>query len=455
MLVTGPTGAGVTSVVRQLRERIAGHTFLEAGEIGAAEVPTAVVFVVSAIAPVTESDCAVAVLAAAQTDAVVAVVAKIDDHRDWRGVLAADRERLAEHSQRFRRVPWVGAAAAPRLGEPHLDELVELIQRQLADPRLPRRNRLRAWESELCAEIARLDADAAGADLRVRVETLRGRRAALLRHRERSRSDGSIALRSLMQQARVALMYSARNRCAGTRIELLERVAVTTRRDYGDVEQRVRRQCQAVERETDDEIVTRTREVAAELGLAVPPRPAATPGVTVAAPPLKSRQLETQLMTVLGAGFGLGVALVISRLFVGVAPELTVAGSVAGGLVGVALTVWVVRVRGLLHDRAVLDRWVHEVSAGVRSAVEEKVAAGLLAAEASLASALLARSEDQRAEAGRRLAEIDAELGEHARTVARAEAARERSRPGLERALDACRVALAAVNSTESVVTGR
>ena len=455
MLVTGPACAGVTSMVRQLRERIAGHRFLEAGEIGAAEAPVAVVFVVSAIAPVTESDCAVAVLAAAQTDAVVAVVAKIDDHRDWRGVLAADRERLAEYSQRFRRVPWVGAAAAPRLGEPHLDELVELIEHQLVDPRLPQRNRLRSWEFQLSAEIARLDTDAAGADRRARVDALRGRRAALLRHRDRSRLDGSIALRSLIQQARVALMYSARNRCAGARTELLERVAVTTRRDYGAVEQRVRRRCQAVERETDDEIDARTREVATELGLTAPPRPDTTAGATVTAAPLKSRRLETQLMTVLGAGFGLGVALVISRLFVGVAPESTVAGSVAGGLVGVALTVWVVRVRGLLHDRAVLDRWVHEVTAGVRSALEERVAAGLLAAEASLASALTARSEDRRSEAGRRLAEIDAELGEHARAVARAEAARERRGPGLERALDACRAALAAVNSTESVVTRR
>lgn len=160
-------------------------------------------------------------------------------------------------------------------------------------------------------------------------------------------------------------------------------------------------------------------------------------------------------MTVLGGGFGLGVALVISRLFVGVAPELTAAGSVAGGLVGVALTVWVVRARGLLHDRALLERWVHEVTAGVRSSVEEKVAAGLLAAEASLASESMTRSEDQRAEAGRHLAEIDAELGEHARAVARAEAARERSRPGLERALDACRAAIETVNSTESFVTGR
>lgn len=442
-------------MVSQLRDRMPGHTFVETGEIGASEVPVAVVLVVSAVAPVTESDCAVAVLAAAQTDAVVAVVAKTDDHRDWRGVLAADRERLAGHSERFRHVPWVGAAAAPRLGEPRMDELVEVVEQQLADPRLLRRNRLRTWESRLCAEISRLNAEAAGAERCARVEALRGSRAALLRHRDRSRSEESIALRGLMQQARVALLYAARNRCAVVRTALLEQVAATTRRDYDDVEQRVRRRCLAVEMEVEDEITTRIGEVATDLGTATPPRPGPAPPVSLPGPPLKARRLETQLMTVLGAGFGLGVALVVSKLFVGLAPELTVAGSVVGGLVGVALAVWVVRVRGLLHDRAVLDRWVHEVTAAVRSAVEERVASRLSAAEASLASVSVARLEAQRMAAGRRLAEIDAELAEHARAAARAEAVRDRTRPGLERALDACHGALAAVNSTEMIVTGR
>ena len=65
---------------------------------------------------------------------------------------------------------------------------------------------------------------------------------------------------------------------------------------------------------------------------------------------------ETQLTMVLGAGFGFGVALAVTRLFTGLAPGLTVAGFVAGGLVGLLLTVWVVGLRALLQDRAVLVR---------------------------------------------------------------------------------------------------
>ena len=83
------------------------------------------------------------------TDLVVGVVAKIDAHRNWRDVLAADRAQLAARAPRYQHVPWVGAAAAPDLGEPRLDELVGVLRQRLADPDVLRRNRLRAWEVRL------------------------------------------------------------------------------------------------------------------------------------------------------------------------------------------------------------------------------------------------------------------------------------------------------------------
>ena len=119
-------------------------------------------------------------------------------------------------------------------------------------------------------------------------------------------------------------------------------------------------------------------------------------------------------MMVLGAGFGFGVALAVTRLFAGLAPGLTIAGLVAGGLVGLLLTVWVVGIRGLLQDRAVLDRWVTDVTATLRSTVEERVATRVLAAETALTSDLAARDEVESATAADRVAEIDAELREHA-----------------------------------------
>ncbi|MCV7130033.1 hypothetical protein [Mycolicibacterium vanbaalenii] len=120
VLVAGPPRAGVSGVVAELRRRMPSHRFVEAGETGAPQRPAVVVFVVSAVAPITRSDCVLADRVAASTDAVVAVLAKIDDHRDWTAVLEANRECLAGHAGRFGRVPWVGAAAAPRLGEPRM-----------------------------------------------------------------------------------------------------------------------------------------------------------------------------------------------------------------------------------------------------------------------------------------------------------------------------------------------
>ena len=95
VLVAGPWLAGTTSLIAALRERMPEHTFVEADELAPADAPAAVVFVVSAIAPLTESDCALIDFAANYTDLVVGVVSKIDAHRNWRDVLAADRALLA------------------------------------------------------------------------------------------------------------------------------------------------------------------------------------------------------------------------------------------------------------------------------------------------------------------------------------------------------------------------
>ena len=173
VLVTGPWLSGATGLIAALRERLPEHEFVEAEEIRPADAPAAVVFVVSAVAPIAESDCAFIDLAARHTDLVVGAVSKIDVHRNWRDVMAEDKTRLAAHSERYRDVPWVGVAAAPDLGEPNIDELVDLLRSRLDDVDMRRRNRLRAWESRLQTVISRYDKDGAGADRQARVTALR------------------------------------------------------------------------------------------------------------------------------------------------------------------------------------------------------------------------------------------------------------------------------------------
>lgn len=444
VLVTGPDSAGASSIIGELRGRIRGHDFTERCDPYSGVPPAAVVFVVSAVAPVTSSDCALADLVTARTDVVIAVVSKVDDHRNWRAVLALNRDGLAEYAERFRSVPWVGAAAAPRLGEPIIGELVELLARRLDDPESARRNDLRASEFRLRTELAGLDA--AVADRQAQLDALRERREELSRQQLLLAAESGIAVRSRIQRARVALTFSARNRCATARTELAEEVVGAGRRQFVDVEESVLRRCREIVAAADDEIAARISEVAADLGLAEPPRPEPERIARFTDPPVRTGRLETQLMAVLGAGFGLGVALLVSRLFAGLAPRATLAGLVAGGAVGLAITAWVVRSRGLLQHRAVLDRWLNDVIGTVRGVVEERVVTRMLAAEAALSPAYVVSVAARRRAAGQRISAVDAELAELARGSARARAARDSAAPSLLSALQAVHDALAEQN---------
>ena len=225
VLVTGPWMAGVSSVGAALRDRLPERKFVESTDLGPGDVPMAVVFVVSAAAHLAASDCALLDAAAENTDVVVGVVAKIDVHRGWRDTVAANRDTLAAHAARYARVPWVGAAAAPDLGEPDVDDLVRAVRDELADLAIPRRNRLRAWDSRLRKVARRFDRDVDGAGRRARVDALREQRGTALRERRQNKTERSITLRGQIQQARVQLSYFARNRCSSVRTELQEDAA--------------------------------------------------------------------------------------------------------------------------------------------------------------------------------------------------------------------------------------
>jgi hypothetical protein len=458
VLVTGPWLSGVTGVVGALSEKLPEQRFIEPTDLAAGEAPTAVVFVVSAAATLTESDCALLDVATAETDRVIGVVSKIDVHRNWEEVLAADREVLAAYAPRYRDAPWVGVAASAEVGEPRVDALVAAISDQLADAELPRRNRLRAWESRLQTVADRYDRDADGPGRRARVEALREQRSDILRQRRLSKSERTIALRSQTQQARVQLSYFARNRCASVRSELQEDAASLARGKLPEFESYAGARLNEVIAEVNDGTTTHLADVAQGLGLPIEsPASAALPTVDLPAPQLKSRRLETRLMMLVGAGFGLGVALTLSRLLADLAPGLTVAGAVACAAIGLGLTVWVVGTRGLLRDRALLDRWTGEATALVQAAVEQLVATRVLTAESSLTAALGEQDEGESTRVAEQVTVIDTELREHSVVGARAAALRGREMPTLQAALEAVRAELgepAAPGDDESDVTG-
>jgi hypothetical protein len=250
-------------------------------------------------------------------------------------------------------------------------------------------------------------------------------------------------LRSQTQQARVQLSYFARNRCTSVRSELQEDVASLTRAKLPEFESYAGRRLNEVITEVDDGTTTHLADVAEGLGLTVdPPVPASLPTIDLPAPQLRSRKLETRLMMLVGAGFGLGVALTLSRLLADLTPGLTLAGAVACAAIGLALTVWVVSTRGLLRDRALLDRWVGEATGQLQSAVEQLVATRVLAAESLLTAALGEQDEVESARVAQQVGVIDTELREYSVLGARAAALRGREMPTLRAALDAVRAEL-------------
>lgn len=446
VLVTGPWLAGTTSVIHALRERVPELRFAEAGELVLTEAPLAVIFVVSAVTPMTESDISLLDIAAMGTDLVIGVVSKIDVHRRWRDVLEADRAALIEHSQRYRDTAWVGVAAAPDLGDTRVQPLVDALRWSLADDTLARRNRLRAWESRMELTARQYRDAAQGTPQQPQVAQLHARREDLLRQRRLDKSERSISLRSQIQQARVQLSYFARVRCASVRAELQEDAAGVTRRRMPEFEAYVVTRAKEVIAEVAQGVGVHLADMAAELHLPAQPaggQPDSTPvEAEVGRPPLKSRRLETRLMMVLGAGFGLGVALTLSRLFADLAPGLAALGAVACIAAGLAVTVWVVGTRGLLHDRAVLDRWVAEVTAALRTTVDQLVATRVLAAESELTTALAHYDETQAELTAARVAAIDVELRQFSTQRMRAAAVCDRRLPVVLRALDQVRAEL-------------
>lgn len=438
VLVTGPWLAGVSSVAAALRDRLPGRDIIEAEDLAASEAPAAVVFVVSAAAALTDSDRALLDDAAARTDAVIGTVSKIDVHPHWPQLRQLARDTLAAAAPRYRDVPWVAVAAAPEAGAPQLDDLVAELDRLLGDPAVARRNRLRAWEFQLRNDIGRYQRHAEAAGRRARVTLLQQQRDDALRRRRLAKSERLIALRSRIAQAKVQLSYFARKRCSSIRGELQEDAAQMSRRRLPEFEGYVRSRVGEVIGEVEEGAAEHLADVAAELGLTALPPPGGEPlpEMAVVEPALKSRTLENRLMALLGAGFGLTVALTLSRIFAHLAPGLTAAGAAVCAVVGLGVAVWVVHIRGLLRDRALLDRWVGEVTATLRSAVEELAALRVVAAESAFTAELTERNETEAAQVDREVAVLDRELREHAAATARAVVLRDRELPALRAALE-------------------
>lgn len=344
--VVGPPLAGVGGVVAALRVRLPGVDVVEADGL-AGRAPDAVLAVFSAAAPLTRSDWASVERAAAHAGRVIGVVSKIDAHRGWRDVVAADRARVAEWDGRYGATPWLGVAAAPGLGGPRVDELVDLL-------------------------LGELD--------RKPLHASRNRAAPV-----RSGRDPA-EVRRVLVGARLQLLRVVRDESATVRAELRDAAAEVGVGGSAGFEALVTAEALRFHVRLAEEVDRVVDAAAAGLGLAATPTPPLPDPPDVSRTTTSSRRLEGRLVAVLGVGFGTGIALACSRLLSGLVPGSSAPGWTVGAAAGLALVVWVVRARGLLHDRALLDRWVVEVAATLRWHGEAMVAERLLIAESRWAA---------------------------------------------------------------------
>ncbi len=171
--------------------------------------------------------------------------------------------------------------------------------------------------------------------------------------------------------ARVRLSGLVRTRCAALRTGLAAEAAGLSRRGVADFGDRVRTEVLRACLDVD--------AAAAEFGLADGSGSALR--IEGLLPPRRRPRLENRLTTLLGAGFGTGISLSVGRLAAWLCPGWMPGAALACGLLGAALTIWTVLARRLLAERNAAERWMIEVVANVRPALEERVLTHLLISE--------------------------------------------------------------------------
>ena len=340
--VTGPALAGVSAVAAALSEALPDVGVVE-WTARCRQRPDVVVFVVSAAAPMTESQAAIleSVLAATGRVAVVAAVSKIDLHRAWADVLEVNRGMWAAGRVA---IPWVGVAADPDLGERRIDDLVDAVRR--------------------CPVVC-----AARGAVPNRPPRRVGDRAEV------------ILRRADLAQARLRVNGRIRTGCAELRTELQRQAGRCTRRGLAHFGERALAAANLALAEWDEAITAEFDAILAGVGAGAGVDPTEPIPPIAARAPEGADPTEVRLTVLIGSVFGLGVALTAGRLAAGLAAGWTSAGA---AVVGLALALGVIHSRRLLSERAAMLRWVADVLTGARQMLEERAASRALAAEVAL-----------------------------------------------------------------------
>ena len=176
-----------------------------------------------------------------------------------------------------------------------------------------------------------------------------------------------------LRQTRIEAATAVRATCAALRTELQTGAAEATRAEA--FVRRARHRVAAVAAEADAEITWRL--AAAGAGSAGRPDPPVLPE----GPPLRTAALEGRLTALIGLTFGAGAALTLSRALIDLVPGWSQPVMAGCAVIGLTIGGWIIRVRRVLSERAAADRWVAEITAGLRSALDDLVTVRFAAAE--------------------------------------------------------------------------
>lgn len=173
-----------------------------------------------------------------------------------------------------------------------------------------------------------------------------------------------------LQQTRLHAAGAVRSACVALRAELQTAAAELARAD--DFVRHAHRAVARTAAEIDAELTV-------ELGVGCR-EPIRLPD---GAPP-RGAGLERRLSALVGLAFGTGVALTLGRALGDLLPGSVPVLAAGCAALGLASGLWMVRARRLLSERAAADRWAVEITAGLRSTLEERVFTRALAAEVAL-----------------------------------------------------------------------
>lgn len=382
----------------------------------AAAGATALLFVVDASAPFTSGELRFLRTVADRVETVVFALAKIDQFRGWRDVLAADRELLAEHAPRFADAPvhalsarmFELAATAPSeqaatmLREKSgVAELQAALQELLVgrSAMLGEANTLRALSSALAEQHAKANAErralSAGES---EAEQLRRRRDQLTVERRSSTRGWQLKLRGEVQRARVDLGHETSRRMRDAQATFRQRIDAAGRDELAGLPQQVDAALQAISQRVSTLLATRLNHVtgvvlselfsAEELDvIRAQFARAGGPPVVLRPPEKRPPTAEDKLLVFMGVSGGAGAAKLAAAPLAGFA-LFTPVVLPATIVIGLGAGWWMARTRRHAADKQHTRQWLVESIAEARSTLDQLVAEQLIEAEQQLALAL-------------------------------------------------------------------